>query len=120
MARPFSLTALQLGAQVTGIDLTKEVSKEVIELIKQECHERVSQKMCRLQTRNTWCAPIDCLFSETSGTSHQNDTFRLVAGLERSSPHSTTIPPLHTEIFFVCPTTGKRAAQVVLDLSLTL
>jgi len=36
MARPFSLSALQLGAQVTGIDLTKEVSKEVIELIKQE------------------------------------------------------------------------------------
>jgi len=36
MTRPYCLSALQLGAQVTGIDLAKEVSKEVVELIKQD------------------------------------------------------------------------------------
>jgi len=36
MTRPYCLSALQLGAQVTGIDLAKEVSKEVVEVIKQD------------------------------------------------------------------------------------
>jgi len=36
MTRPYCLSALQLGAQVTSIDLAKEVSKEVVELIKQD------------------------------------------------------------------------------------
>jgi len=36
MARPYTLTKLQLGMQVTGINLAKDIDKAVIDLIKKD------------------------------------------------------------------------------------
>jgi len=84
MARPYCLSALQLGAQVTGIDLAKEVSKEVVELIKQDVrthrllvfrHQMNISPERHLQI-GRWFGQIESTFYNQPASPHR-DVFRV-------------------------------------------